>query len=141
MRRCGVDPSRMTHDLAALTRACLAAIEAADDAVALAFFHPEIEQIEWPNRLVANGATRDLAKLKTSFERGKSVVDGQRYDVKRLVALGDTVAFEAVWTATVKIPLGELKPGDVMKAYIAAFLTFRDGLIVSQRNFDCFEPF
>jgi ketosteroid isomerase-like protein len=28
-----------------------------------------------------------------------------------------------------------------MRAHIAAFLEFRDGKIVAQRNYDCYEPF
>src|SRR5437867_12105906 len=29
----------------------------------------------------------------------------------------------------------------VMKAFIGMFFTFRDGKIVSQRNYDCYPPF
>jgi len=28
-----------------------------------------------------------------------------------------------------------------VKAYVAMFLTFRDGMIVEQRNYDCYPPF
>lgn len=131
----------MMNDHAALTRRYLAALEAGDEAAVFACFHPEITQIEWPNRLVEKGATRDLAHLKASFAKGAAVITGQRYDVKTLVANGDEIAFEAVWTGTLQVALGALKPGDTMTAYIASFLTFRDGLIVSQRSYDCFEPF
>lgn len=126
---------------AALTRAYLAALEAGAEAEVFAFFHDEIEQIEWPNLLAKAGAKRDLAYLKASFAKGMKVIANQRYDVKKLIADGDEVAFEAVWTATLQVPIGSLKAGDTMTAYIASFLTFRDGLIVSQRSYDCFEPF
>jgi hypothetical protein len=33
-----------------------------------------------------------------------------------------------------------LVPGIRMKAFVAAFLTFRDGKIVAQRNYDCHPP-
>jgi len=131
----------MTNDLAAITRRYLAALEAGNEAAVFACFHPEITQIEWPNRLVEKGTTRDLAYLKASFAKGATVITGQRYDVKKLLAGDDEVALEAVWTGTLKVPIGTLKAGDTMKAYIASFLTFRDGLIVSQRSYDCFEPF
>lgn len=131
----------MSDDLPTLTRRYLAALEAGDEAAVFACFHPEIRQVEWPNRLVEKGATRDLAYLKASFAKGAAVIAGQRYDVKSLIANGDEVAFEAVWTGTLQVALGSLKPGDTMRAYIASFLTFRDGLIVSQRSYDCFEPF
>ena len=38
------------------------------------------------------------------------------------------------------IPLGTLPAGGEMRARFAVFLQFRDGKIVSQRNYDCFEP-
>jgi hypothetical protein len=50
------------------------------------------------------------------------------------------VAIEAIWTGTLAIGLGSLKPGDKMRARFAQFFEFRDGLIVRQRNYDCFEP-
>lgn len=131
----------MAHDFIGLTRNYLAALEAGDETAVFACFHPKIEQIEWPNALVKTGATRDLAHLKASFAKGKTVIDGQRYDIKKLFGAGDEVAFEAVWTGVLQVPLRSLKAGDTMTAYIASFLTFRDGLIVSQRSYDCFEPF
>jgi ketosteroid isomerase-like protein len=131
----------MTHDLAAITRRYLAALEAGDEDAVFACFHPDMQQIEWPNRLTERGTTRGVAHLKASFAKGAAVAANQRYDVSSLMVSGNEVAFEAVWTTELKIPMGSLKAGDTMKAYIGAFLTFRDGLILSQRNYDCFEPF
>jgi len=34
-----------------------------------------------------------------------------------------------------------LPAGSEMKAFVAMFLTFRDGKIISQRNYDCYPPF
>ena len=39
------------------------------------------------------------------------------------------------------VGLQDLPAGYTMKAYIGMFLTFRDGKIVSQRNYDCYPPF
>jgi ketosteroid isomerase-like protein len=39
------------------------------------------------------------------------------------------------------VPVGALTPGAEMRAHFAVFLDFRDGKIVRQRNYDCFEPF
>jgi ketosteroid isomerase-like protein len=38
-------------------------------------------------------------------------------------------------------PFQDLPAGYEMKAYIGMFFTFRDGKIVSQRNYDCYPPF
>jgi hypothetical protein len=34
-----------------------------------------------------------------------------------------------------------LAPGTGMRAFVAMFLTFRDGKIATQRNYDCYSPF
>lgn len=38
------------------------------------------------------------------------------------------------------VPLGTLKGGSEMRAHFATLLEFRDGKIVAQRNYDCFDP-
>lgn len=120
-------------------RAYLRAIEQNGDPIA--FFAPDVVQTEYPNRLVPSGAVRDLAALEAGRDRGNTVVEEQRYEVTHAVALGDEVALEVLWSAKLKIPIGSLGSGDTMRAHFAVFLTFRDGLIVSQRNYDCFDPF
>lgn len=107
----------------------------------LTCYAPDVVQREFPNRLVADGATRDLAALRAGAERGKQVVQGERYEVVNAVAHGDEVALEVIWTARLRVPLGKLAAGDVLRAYLGMFLTWRDGKIVAQRNYDCFEPF
>jgi len=37
------------------------------------------------------------------------------------------------------VPFGSLLVGGQMKAFFAVFLEFREGKIVRQRNYDCFE--
>jgi ketosteroid isomerase-like protein len=105
------------------------------------FFSDEVEQIEYPNRFVPNGATRDRAALKAAAERGKKALIGQRYEVIAAYALGDTVILEVLWVGTLAIPVGNLAVGDEMRAHFAVFLEFRDERIIRQRNYDCFEPF
>jgi ketosteroid isomerase-like protein len=39
------------------------------------------------------------------------------------------------------MPLGSLAAGDTMRARFGVFLTFRDGRILRQHNYDCFDPF
>jgi ketosteroid isomerase-like protein len=124
-----------------LARRYLAAIENGVPFETLAeFFSPEVVQEEFPNQLVPNGAKRDLAALREAGERGRKVVSAQRYDVRNAVASGDSVALEVIWTATLKIPFGKIPAGGEMTAHFGVFLDFRDGKIVGQRNYDCFDP-
>ena len=105
------------------------------------FFSPDVELIEYPNRFVPNGATADLAAIKAAAERGKKTLSGQRYEVIQAYAIQNTVILEVLWVGILAIPVGGLSIGDEMRAHFAVFLEFRDGRIVRQRNYDCFEPF
>ncbi|MFN8489536.1 MAG: nuclear transport factor 2 family protein [Caldilineaceae bacterium] len=119
----------------------LKAIENGATGAALAeFYAPEVVQEEFPNRLVANGARRDLAAILEGAERGQKVISAQTYEVRNAVEQGNTVALEVLWTGTMAVPFGSLAVGDKMRAHFAVFIEFRDGKIVAQRNYDCFEP-
>lgn len=105
-----------------------------------AFFTLDVEQREFPNRLMPNGAVRDLTALLEGAERGQALMAGQSYIIDGALASGDHVALEVTWTGTLAIPVGTLAAGDTMTAYIAVFLDFRDGKIAAQRSYDCYKP-
>ncbi|HUP56448.1 MAG TPA: hypothetical protein VM598_03280 [Bdellovibrionota bacterium] len=54
---------------------------------------------------------------------------------------GERTAVELVWSGTMAIEAGALKPGQRLKAYFCIVLEGRDGKIFRQRNYDCFESF
>jgi ketosteroid isomerase-like protein len=128
-------------DVRELTREYFAALErgVVGDVLA-AFYDPEVIQEEFPNRLVPNGARRDLAGILEAAERGQRFVTGHRYEILGLMADGDRVAVEFLWSGTLAAPAGSLAAGSVMQGRFACFLEFRGGRIVSQRNYDCFDP-
>lgn len=129
------------NDNLELARQYLAAIEGMGDCKELAgFFSPDVVQDEFPNRLVPTGAKRNLTAILDGCERGKMVLSAQHYEVKTAMASEDTVVMEVVWTGTMAVEVGALPVGGEMKAHFALFLEFQDGKIVSQRNYDCFEP-
>jgi ketosteroid isomerase-like protein len=132
----------MQGDHEALVRAYLEAIAAGATGDTLAaFLHPDVEQIEFPNRLVAGGATRDLAAILAAAERGQAVVRRQSFSVAAVLAEAERAAVEARWEAELAVPVGSLAAGDIMRAHFAMFFEFRDGRIWRQRNYDCFEAF
>ncbi|WP_257584120.1 nuclear transport factor 2 family protein [Streptomyces sp. TLI_146] len=104
------------------------------------FFHAEAVQEEFPNLLFPDGVRRDLSAVLQSAERGRGLLREQRFEVHHAVAAGDQVALEVTWTGTLAVPLGDLPAGHVLRAHIAVFLEFRDGRILAQRNYDCYEP-
>lgn len=125
---------------AELTHAFLRSFETRDGSNA-AYYAPDVVQREFPNLLTKAGATRDRAALLRGMEAGKKATTAERYEVVSLIAEGDEVAVEAIWTATLNVAVGSLAAGQTMRAYLAMFFTWRDGKIVAQRNYDCFEPF
>jgi|RhiMetdeSRZDD1v2_1073273.scaffolds.fasta_scaffold00531_30 ketosteroid isomerase-like protein len=127
-------------DLLRLAREYLDSIGREDELGGLRFFADDVVQIEFPNRLLPNGATRDLAALRDAAERGRKVMSAQRFEVVNAIASGDQVAVEALWTGTLAVPFGSIPVGGQMRARFAIFLTYRDGRIVRQHNYDCFDP-
>lgn len=120
-------------------RAYLSAVETRADLSA--YFCPDVLQREFPNRLVPAGAIRDLAALQEGAEKGKRVLSSESYEIVSSVEEGERLALEVIWTGTLALPLGNIPAGGTMKAHFAVFLTFREGLIWRQHNYDCFDPF
>ncbi|MGW4674915.1 nuclear transport factor 2 family protein [Streptomyces sp. NPDC004324] len=104
------------------------------------FLHEDVVHQELPNALFPAGAVRDLGALREAAARGQERLSRQSFDVLNAVASDHQVALEVLWTGTLAVPLGNLPAGHVMRAHIATFLEFRDGRIVAQRNYDCYEP-
>jgi ketosteroid isomerase-like protein len=125
----------------ALVRRYLEALERGMTAVAVGdFFTPDVVQEEFPNRLIPQGARREMADLQAAAERGAKVMSSQRYTLLHAVASGDQVAVEVQWAGTLAVPFGSIPVGGEMRARFAIFLDIRDGKIAAQRNYDCFDP-
>jgi len=127
-------------DNLSLALAYLAALESGDTEAALGYLAADVIQEEFPNRLVPNGTRRTLSELREGAQRGKQVMRSQRFEILSTMSDGDRVALEVQWTGTLAIPLGTLPAGGQMRARFGVFLTFREGLIIRQHNYDCFDP-
>ncbi len=97
-------------------------------------------QVEWPNKLVPAGATRDIDQLRQAGKRGRAIVESQRYEVTNVVAIGNKVAVEAIFRATFKMDVAGLPKGEAMLANFAMFFEMRDGRISRHHTYDCFSP-
>ncbi len=105
------------------------------------FFAPEAVHLEFPNRLNPEGSINGLGEILDAAERGQQAVAGQRYEIRNAVVEGERVALQLLWTGRLKKTLGTLPIGGELRAHFAVFLEFRDGKIVTQHNYDCFEEF
>lgn len=103
------------------------------------FFHPDATHVQLPNALFPDGTVRGLSDLLAAAQQGHALLADQHFEVANAVAAGTRVAVEATWSGTLAVPLGDLPAGRVLRAHIATFLEFRDGKIIAQRNYDCYE--
>lgn len=130
------------HDILAITRNYLKDIEEGKTADELAIYYSEsVEQVEYPNLLLPNGAKRNLNDIKEASLRGKKVLANQVYDIQKSYVIENTVILETIWIAELAVPVGQIPAGGQMKAYFAQFIEFENGKIVRQRTYDCFESF
>jgi len=124
-----------------VVRTYLGAVERLDVEDAAACLDPVIEQVERPNRLYKDGQVRGFEQMMRNLPRAAQVLQRQSYDVATVFASGEQVVVEARWEGIVNVPLGRLMPGDAMVAHIAMVFTLKDGKIVRQVNYDCYEDF
>lgn len=124
-----------------VVRTYLGAVERLDVEAAAACLDPVIEQVERPNRLYKDGQVRGFEQVMRDLPRAAQVLQRQSYDVATVFASGEQVVVEARWEGIVNVPLGRLMPGDAMVAHIAMVFTLKDGKIVRQVNYDCYEDF
>lgn len=105
------------------------------------FFSADVTIQEFPNRIAPHGRIRRGPELRAAYEQGRQIMKSQSYRVQRIVEAGDELAVELEWTGVLAVPVLGLAAGSEMKAYIAMFLSFRDGKVAAQRNYDCYPPF
>lgn len=121
-------------DALSVARKMITAIETGDRAALESLLADDVVQIELPNRLVPAGITRDKQAILEGFDRGAALMASQRYEITGAVVQGSSAAVEVDWRATTKT-------GQSFRARFAFFFDVRDGQIVAQRNYDCFDPF
>jgi ketosteroid isomerase-like protein len=124
-----------------LVRDLLAAIETQAPVETIAmYWHPDAEQVELPSLMRPNGHRRTLAEMLEGYAAGVALLSRQAYDVLTVVDDGERLAVQLRWTATTTVEAGALPAGSDLVAHVAIFYEFRDGLIVRQSSYDCYEP-
>jgi ketosteroid isomerase-like protein len=104
-----------------------------------AFFAEDAVQEEFPNRFAPKGAVRSLAEIRSARETALELFDWEEHELRGATGSGATVALEVRWTARVAVTRDSFTAGQQLEAHMAVFLEFRDGLIVRQRTYRCFE--
>lgn len=112
-----------------------------DPALFEGILHADFVQTELPNALNSAGQTSDRADLFRRMGLGKAMLTAQHYEVSTAFESGNQAVVEAVWTGTLAIDAGPLKKGQSLTAHFCMVFDLANGLIVRQRNYDCFEAF
>ena len=106
-----------------------------------ALLHPEAVLVEHPNPVVPQGARRGVQETLAGFRAGRGLLSDQSFEIHELVAVGERAAVRARWEGIVGRDAGPFKAGTKLTAYVAAFITVQDGLVLEHETFDCYEPF
>jgi ketosteroid isomerase-like protein len=123
-----------------LVRELLAAIEHEAPAETIAtYWHPDAEQVELPSLMRPAGHRRGLAEMLNGYRAGGGFLRRQAYEVETVVDDGDRLAVQLHWMATTAVAAGSLPAGTDLVAHVAVFYEFRDGLILRQSSYDCYE--
>ncbi|HZJ66680.1 MAG TPA: nuclear transport factor 2 family protein [Kofleriaceae bacterium] len=120
-----------------IVTAYIRAIEAMSDE-AERYMHPDIENVEHPNKLLPAGRRYDLAALREAGARGRAVMASQRYEIRQMIVDGDRAAVQFSWSGTLSVPYGPLPAGHVMDAEICSIIELRDGKVWRQEQYDCY---
>ena len=118
----------------------LKSIEDGNFAYIAELFAPNAVMEQLPNRIYPNGIRSGVSRMGEAFEKGRKLLSSQTYEIKSHVVNGERVAMEVLWIGKLAVPFGNLAAGSEMRAHSGMFFEFRDGKIVCQRNYDCFEP-
>lgn len=128
-------------DNLSLARQYLKALESSASSDELAqFFSPGVVVEIFPSSVFPKGSRSNLDGIRAAAERGKKVMSAQTYEITNALASGAQVALEVLWTGTLRVAFQAIPAGGHMRAHFATFLHFQDGKIISQRNYDCYDP-
>ena len=107
----------------------------------VALLAPEVVFEELPNLLVPTGRKRERQALLEGFATSKTLLSEQEYIIDSAMENGNRVVMEVRWRGILARGMGKLAAGTEMRARCAMFIELRDGQVVFQRNYDCYEPF
>lgn len=133
---------RMDFDLLTIAKNYLKALKLGKTGKDLAiFFHPDVIQTELPNRLNPKGVVSNLSTILERAEKGKRLFKTQNYEIEHDIVQGDTVVLRLTWTGIMAVSIGTLGAGKTMKGHFAMFMKFKNGQIIEQTAYNCFDDF
>ena len=120
-----------------IVTAYIRAVEAQDLDEVGRLLHPEVENLEHPNKLLPAGQRYDLAAMRAAGERGRAVLASQRFEIRSIIVEGNRAAMQIAWSGTLKVAAGPMPAGHVLRAQVCSIIELRDGKIWRQEQYDC----
>jgi len=121
-------------------RRYLKTIEDGEFTVIRDLFAPDASIVQFPNRIYPQGLSASVLQIAEAFEKGRKLLASQTYKIKNELVNRDSVAVEVLWVGKLAVSSGSMAAGSEMRAHSAMFFAFKDGKIVTQKNYDCFVP-
>jgi len=121
-----------------IVTAYLRAIEAHDTEEVERYLHPEMTNLEHPNKLLPAGRHHDLAAVRAAGARGKALMARETYEIRGMIVEGDRAAVQIAWSGTLAVAAGPLPAGHVMRAQICSIIELKDSKVWRQEQYDCF---
>lgn len=104
--------------------------------------HPQFKQKEFPNALSKNGQESNFDETMQRLSVGNKMLVNQAYDIVKTYESNEShIIIEAVWSGTIRNNIGPFKAGQMLKAQFCIICEFENNKIISQKNYDCFDPF
>ncbi|RYU81025.1 nuclear transport factor 2 family protein [Hymenobacter persicinus] len=105
-------------------------------------FHPQIEQIEYPNLLTKTTQRRTFEAILDNIRAGRELLKSPQFEDIQLVARTDgSVVLETHWHATIMKDFSPMRSGGELAAHFCMIFEFEDGLIIRHRTYRCYELF
>ena len=132
----------MTADAAAVVDRYLAVVADLDgDPHELtALLDPAFRVVEHPNAVAPTGRMRDRAAAIAAAVHARRLLSSTRFDVREHIVAGERVVTRVGWTGVLAVDAGAWPAGTEMRAECCMVFTVRDGRIVWQDTYDCYEP-
>jgi hypothetical protein len=105
-----------------------------------AILHHAMEQTEYPSLMIPKTRQRTFVNVIEGAAAGKKMLAYQHFEPTRFFETTDAVIAEYTWTGELKVKVGRLKQGQVLKAHICTVFEFKNDKIIRQRNYDCYDP-
>ena len=104
-------------------------------------YDKDIKAVEHPNLVSPKGQVRTLEELFSGMENGKKILNWQKFEINTFNEMSEKLVVESKWKGEVAVDIGKLKKGQILIAHICTLFEFKDGKIVQQTNYDCYEAF